>query len=141
MDVKMLLCALPIVAGCNVANDTGDDRPATFEFVTEAILKPSCGTAECHSAMKRAQGYAFDSLDGARKAFKTETPDLVFTCSQLSPPEAFPCNNDALNKSRLYKVIDDVDSKGNRMPLDQALSNKDIVLIRTWLQDDAPGLE
>lgn len=138
--MKKWLFALPIAAGCNLANDTQDDRPATLEFVTEAILKPSCATAECHSAMKAVRGYVFDSVAAARQTIATKS-GLVYTCAQLTPPATFPCGNDALNASYLYKVIDQQDNFGNRMPLDQALSNKDIVLIRTWILDDAPGLE
>lgn len=141
MDVKMWLFALLIAAGCNLENDTQDDRPATFEFITQAILKPSCGTAECHSAMKAEKGDVFDSVAGARETMTVTHTDLVFKCEQLEPAETFPCGNDALNLSYLYKVIDDRDNEGNRMPLDQALSNKDIVLIRSWILDDAPGLD
>src|ERR1700759_4113749 len=68
MNVKMWLCAL-LIAGCHLDQDTQDDRPATFEFITEAILKPSCGTAECHSAMKAEKQDVFDSVEGARTTF------------------------------------------------------------------------
>jgi len=140
MNVKMWPFALLLAAGCNVENDTQDDRPATFEFITQAILKPSCGTAECHSAMKAVKGDVFDSVAGARETMTVTHSDLVYKCEQLQPAETFPCGNDALNASYLYQVIDDKDVEGDRMPLDQALSNKDIVLIRTWILDDAPGL-
>jgi hypothetical protein len=139
MNVKKWLCVL-LIAGCNVSSDTSDDRPQTFEFITEAILKPSCGTAECHSAMKAEKGDVFDSVAGARTTITVTHSDLVFTCAQLQPPETFPCGDDALNISYLYKVIDDQDIEGDRMPLDQALSNKDIVLIREWIRGDAQGL-
>jgi len=139
MNVKMWLCVL-LIAGCDVSSDTTDDRPATFEFITQAILKPSCGQAECHSAMKAEKGDVFDSVAGARTTLTVTHTDLVFKCEQLEPAETFPCGDDALNLSYLYKVIDDRDNEGDRMPLDQALSNKDIVLIREWIRDDAPGL-
>ena len=138
MNVKMWLCALLITGACNLENDTQDDRPATFEFITQAILKPSCGTAECHSAMKAEKQDVFDSVDGARTTFTVTHTDLVFTCATLQPPEPSPCNNDDVNNSYLVQVISTADNEGDRMPLDQALSNKDIELIRTWIQDGAP---
>jgi len=136
MIVKMWLCAL-LIAGCNVSSDTQDDRPATFEFITEAILKPSCGTAECHSAMKAEKQDVFDSLEGARTTFTVTHTDLVITCEQLMPPQTSPCDA-AVTSSYLYTVIHDKDIEGDRMPLDQALSNKDQELIETWLSLGAP---
>src|SRR5438477_3898610 len=35
-------------AGCGNATD---DRPATWSYVSTAILQPSCATANCHSAL------------------------------------------------------------------------------------------
>ncbi|MEO6775677.1 MAG: hypothetical protein ABI467_22135 [Kofleriaceae bacterium] len=138
MSVKTWLCAL-LIAGCNLStSDTTDDRPETFGFITEAILKPSCATAECHSAMKAQSTDVFDSVAAARASIHAN--QLVFTCEQLMPAETFPCGDDALNVSYLYQVIDDKDAEGDRMPRDQALSNKDIVLIREWIRDGADGL-
>ena len=134
----MWLCAL-LIAGCNLDKDTQDDRPATFEFITEAILKPSCGTAECHSALKAVKQDVFDSVAGARTTFKVTHTDLVVTCEQLMPAQPSPCN-DSVAASYLYTVITSQDIEGDRMPLDQALSNKDIELIGTWISEGARGL-
>ncbi|HET9989282.1 MAG TPA: hypothetical protein VFQ65_12215 [Kofleriaceae bacterium] len=136
--MKMWLCAL-LIAGCALDKATQDDRPATFEFVTQAILKPSCGVAECHSALKAQKGDVFDSVAGARTTFTVTHPDLVVTCEQLVPPQTSPCN-DAVTKSYLYTVISSQDIEGDRMPLDQALSNKDQELIETWISEGARGL-
>jgi hypothetical protein len=135
MNVKMWLCAL-LIAGCNLQTETQDDRPATFEFITQAILKPSCGNAECHSAMKAVKQDVFDSVEGARKTFTVTHTDLVVTCEQLVPPQPSPCDA-AVVKSYLYTVIQDKDIEGDRMPLDQALSNKDQELIERWISEGA----
>lgn len=141
MSVKLWTFALiaGAVGACDLSKDTTDDRPATLEFVTQAILKPSCGTAECHSAMKAEKYDVFDSVAAAKDTFLNHT-DLVITCAKLQPPEDSPCDDHDINASYLVQVISTADNEGNRMPLDQALSNKDNELIRTWIRDGAPGL-
>src|SRR5882757_5366422 len=44
----VLALALVALAGCGKSTD---DRPATWTFVSTAILEPSCATANCHSAL------------------------------------------------------------------------------------------
>jgi len=111
------------VAGCNAT----EDRPETLAYITEAILAPSCGTATCHSAMKREFGYAFDSVAGAQESMAL---GLIAPCAEAPCP---PGN------SYLIQVISTIDSRGNRMPLDAPLANKDIDLIATWIEDGAFG--
>jgi hypothetical protein len=124
--MKLIFLAFAAVVACNVT----DDRPETLAYITETILEPSCGTAECHSAMKAEKHYVFDSVDAAR----TSLQDSVVTCDEP------PCTT-APAGSYLLTVITQKDDEGNRMPLDMPLSNKDIVLIEQWILDGSPGLE
>ncbi len=121
-----LALAVAALAACSVT----DDRPETLAYITETILAPSCGTAECHSAMKRQSGYAFDSVGAAQDSIKNGA--LVAICA--TPP----CDS-APGSSYLLTVITNQDIYGNRMPLDQPLPNLDAVLIANWITAGAPG--
>ncbi len=121
-----LLVPLGAIAACDVT----DDRPETLAYVTETVLAPNCGTAECHSAMKKQSNYVFDSVAGAQASIAGG--DLVATCA--TPP----CD-DADAGSYLLTVITTKDVEGNRMPRDQPLANKDIVYIASWITDGADG--
>lgn len=114
-----MACAL----GCNAT----EDRPETLAYITEAILAPSCGTANCHSAMKREYDYAFDSVAAAQAAMAN---GLIAPCAEAPCP---PGN------SFLIQVITTTDGITGRMPLDAPLANKDIDLIATWIEDGAAG--
>jgi hypothetical protein len=120
------LVPLGAIAACNVV----DDRPETLAYVTETVLAPSCGLAECHSAMKRQSNYVFDSVAGAQASIAGG--HLVATCALP------PCEN-ADASSYLLTVISTQDVEGDRMPRDQPLANKDIVYIASWITDGADG--
>ena len=123
---KLLVFVIVVLASCNVT----DDRPPTLGYITETILAPNCGVAECHSSLKRQSTYAFDTVANAQASIKSG--DLIATC-----PGA-PCPSSP-GDSYLLTVITNEDSFGNRMPLDEPLPNVDAVLIAQWLTDDAPG--
>jgi hypothetical protein len=128
--VLSIACACAFAA-CSAT----EDRPETLAYITETILAPFCATAECHSAMKDQSGYAFDSVELAQDAIAGETGTagmLIASCS------AVPCDASD-NNNYLLKVIDEQDIYGNRMPLDQPLANKDIVLIHDWIANGAVG--
>ena len=60
--MKLIILAFAALVACNVT----DDRPETLAYITQTILEPSCGTAECHSAMKAEKGYVFDSVEATQ---------------------------------------------------------------------------
>jgi hypothetical protein len=126
--VLSCVCAL---AACSAT----EDRPETLAYITETILGPYCATAECHSAMKDQSGYAFDSVELAQDAIAGETGTAG---PLIAPCTAVPCDASD-NNNYLLRVIDQQDNFGNRMPLDQPLDNKDIVLIHDWIANGAAG--
>lgn len=119
-----LVVATLALAACGTSDD---DRPATLEYITVAILQPSCSVAQCHSSFRRATDYAFDTVEEAR--------DTINTYNLVVPedPEA----------SLLYQVLVSPGGEGNtpRMPFDQPLSDIDVALIHKWITANAPGLE
>lgn len=114
---RLVLAGAISLAACN---QTDNNRPATLEYITEAILQPSCSQYDCHSSFRREFGYAFDTVSEARKSLGP----LVSTAE----PET----------SLLYVVLT---RKLKRMPYDSPLPDKDIDLILQWIQDGAPGLD
>ncbi|MEZ4365971.1 MAG: c-type cytochrome domain-containing protein [Kofleriaceae bacterium] len=106
------LALLAVAAGC--ADDV-DPRPAELPYLVEAILRPSCGTAACHSSLTQTEGLVFDTLEGTRATLNSE-PDLV----SVLDPEA----------SKLLRVLD---GSAARMPPDAPIPDADIALIRAWI--------
>src|SRR5688572_18619022 len=135
---RVILLAAIATAGCAevecegegaAAVCTGDDRPATIEYVTATILKPSCANAQCHSAFANASGYRFDTVEHVQQSALVVDPSLIV-----------PMTSDA---SLLYLVlIRSSDEPGGlpRMPYDQPLPAGDIALIRRWIDEGADGL-
>jgi hypothetical protein len=116
---RLVLVAAVALAACS---QTDNNRPATLEYITEAILQPSCSQAVCHSSYKLEFGYAFDTVEAARRSIRDH--------NLVQPSDA--------TASLLYNVL--IRDK-KRMPYDAPLLQKDIDLIKQWIDDGAPGLE
>ncbi len=118
--MQRLAIASLVLAACGTSDD---ERPRNLDYITEAILAPSCGAAQCHSSFKQADGLVFDTIDGARTTFQSddqlfgtgETPTLIFnlTLEQVGKP---------------------------RMPIEAPIPDVDIQLIKEWMQAGAPGV-
>ncbi len=124
MALALAIC----VIGCGI----DETRPENLAYITTTILAPRCGTSTCHSEMKRQSGLVFDSVAGAQRSIALG--GLVATCEE-PPCETGP------RDSYLLTVITDGDARGNRMPLDAPLANRDIALMATWITDGAAGYE
>jgi len=116
---RLVLVGAAALAACN---QTDNNRPATLEYITEAILQPSCGQYTCHSSYRRENGYAFDTVATAKKSLEQQ--------GLVNPMEP--------ETSRLYVVLT---RKVKRMPYDSPLPDKDVALILQWIKDGAPGLD
>jgi hypothetical protein len=112
---RLVLAALGLaLAGC--AADT-DERPATFEYIATAILRPGCATATCHSAMTRREDVDFSTVEASAETIDREA--LVF-----------PGNTDPA-ESALINLL--TTSGEKRMPIDGPLPQADIDLIAEWI--------
>ena len=123
-----------LAATALLACSTTDDRPQTLAFITESILAPNCGTAECHSTKKHQSNDVFDNVAGAQASMATYG---LLLCS-ANGSTLDPCVVDA-RKTYLYQVIDDKDIEGDQMPLDQPLATADLALIVDWINAGADG--
>ncbi|CAN5556269.1 hypothetical protein BH11MYX1_BH11MYX1_04980 [soil metagenome] len=131
-----------LILGCDFSKSAEDRRPLTAEYVTETILKPSCGTAECHSAMKQQNGYIFDSVAGLKYSARVIDTGLVQTCESLGVPDIATCvqtNFDVQNSLLILSITNTPGLK--QMPFDQPMSNQDVALLTDWIQAGAEGLD
>lgn len=113
------LFLLLAAAGCGVEDDP---RPAEFDYISTAILQPSCGNAACHSSQNQRKGLILDNPDDG---YRTLVEDSGYV-NQLLPEE-----------SGLVPFILRGDGE-LRMPLDAPLPDADIDLIDRWILAGAP---
>ncbi|HEY4057207.1 MAG TPA: c-type cytochrome domain-containing protein [Kofleriaceae bacterium] len=118
---RLALLVTVTFAGCGTSPD---ERPVTFEYVSLGILAPTCGQVQCHSSTTKEEGYAFDTLAGAREAL------IDLAGGPNDPPVA--------EGTQLIEVI--TTSGGDRMPPDSPLADEDVDLIRNWINDGRRGL-
>jgi hypothetical protein len=128
-----LACGLALlIAGCGVSTD---ERPLTVEYVTYAILSPTCGAAPCHSSFRQARGDVFDTIAGVR--YSLVDNGLIKFDSPVYDP-AKPGN------SQLIQWLTKTDPLGlgiGRMPYDAPMPNEDIKFLEDWIGAGAPGAQ
>ncbi len=111
-----------------------DDRPATFTYVYETVIAPSCATIGCHNKVSQTYGLQFETKEGAYAGLTGQACDEG---SDL-PGEAVanyvrPGDPD---RSQLISLLygDDVP---RRMPPDRGISEVDIELVERWILEGA----
>ncbi len=124
---RFLIGAAFVLGACGSAED---DRPQSLEYITQTILAPSCGNAQCHSSfahvgVPNTSGYAFDTV---------ETSNSSIVCGGL----VVPGDTDSFLLVVLTRPGGDMAA---RMPYDSPLPNPDIALIRSWIESGAAGLK
>jgi hypothetical protein len=114
-----------VAASCR----TEDDRPATMTYITEAILAPTCGEAQCHAAFTANRNDVFDSVEAARRSIHR---NFLATID----------NRDEPDQADLITWITQDNPLGlgiGRMPRDAPMPNEDVALIRNWIAAGVPG--
>ncbi len=123
-----------VIASAGCTRDA-DDRPKTLAYITEAILAPTCGKAECHSTFAQTVGDVFDTVVGARYTI-VHDPLISLPADQMAP-----------TGSQLYQSITTgLPSRQGlsglvRMPYDAPMPNEDIYLIEAWIAAGAEGAQ
>jgi hypothetical protein len=123
---------VPLVAACGT---TTDDRPRTIEYVTEAILAPTCGAADCHSSFAQQRGDVFDTVEAARRSLVVNGL-IAFDSLDYSPADP--------DNAPLIVWISQTDPFGlgiGRMPLDAPMPNADVNLLKQYIREGAPGAQ
>ncbi|MBC8131766.1 MAG: hypothetical protein H7X95_02200 [Deltaproteobacteria bacterium] len=113
----LALACLATAAGCGEQTDT---RPATWSYISTAIVQPSCATANCHSNLSQRSGV---DLGEIREGY-AQLVGRHFVLSERPQTSALI----ALLKG----------SGTRRMPPDFALADDDIDLISRWITNGAP---
>lgn len=127
------------LAGCGSSTD---NRPATWSYVSTAILQPSCATANCHSALAqraqvdlstRAAGY-HSLVDRRFVISQAAVTDGGADAVALGAP-AYLTDDQRVERSQ---VINLMHAEGNlRMPPDMPLPETDIQLVVKWIREGA----
>lgn len=121
---RQLIALAIVLIGCGAQ----DDRAPNLDYITETILRPTCGTAVCHSTFRQEQGYIFDTVEGSRHTFQS---DEILT---------LPSNNEDRNSTPGLVVNLTTEQPGApRMPYNEAMPDADVALIQRWLHDGAAG--
>ncbi len=123
---RLVLATAIALTACGTAVD---DRPANLDYITEAILAPSCGTATCHSSFRRELGYVFDNVAGARASFQAD--EILIRPSDPEDPNS---------PAGLYLNLTIEQPGAPRMPYYEPLPDHDLDLIERWLKAGAPGV-
>ena len=105
-----------------------DDRSLDAQFVTEAILAPTCGAAECHSTFTEQKTDVFDTVVGMRESV-IKNGLVVIDSSQFDPQDP--------DSAQLIVWMTKNDPLGagiGRMPLDAPMPFEDISLLKEWIR-------
>jgi hypothetical protein len=111
--LKLAAGALATAAMLPGCADAEDQRPADLEYITMTILKPSCGTVNCHSSSAQKADLVFDSVSNAKATLN---------------------NNDIVNMLPLLR------REYRPMPPNDVVPDVDIELIEAWIAAGSPGL-
>jgi len=103
-------------AGCGSQED---DRPATWEYISTAIIQPNCATANCHSNLAQSSGVQLDRINRGYDAL-------------ISRYFVIPGHPE---DSSLMLLLNGRGSR--RMPPDFPLAQQDIDLIAQWITNGA----
>ena len=108
-----------------------DQRPRTVEYITEAVLAPNCGNAQCHSSFRNVKGYAFDTVERSQQSL---VGGLVGVIDLNAKDEPQGDHTSSFLVNVLTRAVD-------RMPYDQGLPEPDLDLINRWIDFGAPGAQ
>ena len=123
---------IALAVAVTACGSVDDNRPLDAQYVTAAILAPTCGAAECHSTFTQAGhngvAYVFDTLVGMRRTMVVN--GLISLDSNQFDPAA-------PEGSTLIAWLTKTDPLGlgiGRMPFDAPMPNEDIHFIEDWIR-------
>lgn len=139
VSALMLVSLTAAGAGCGSATD---NRPATWSYVSTAILQPSCATANCHSALaQRAQVDLSTRAAGYHSLVDRHfviTPAAVTDGGAAAVEAGVPAYLTDDQRVERSQVINLMHAQGSlRMPPDMPLPETDIQLVEKWIRDGA----
>jgi hypothetical protein len=132
--VALSLSALGLLGGGAGCGGSSDPRPATWSYISTAILEPSCATANCHSAIAARAGVDL-STRAAGFASLVGRHSYVISKEATQGANPVPTADERVERSAVPKLMRAI---GNlRMPPDLPLPEPDILLFEQWIRDGA----
>ena len=135
----MVRCAWIALLAVTVAacGSVDDNRPLDAQYVTAAVLAPTCGAAECHSTFTQAgpgtTPYVFDTLVGMRRTI-VDNGLVILDSNQFDPSDPAGAALIAwLTKTDPFQL------GIGRMPYDAPMPNEDIHFLEDWIQRPGHG--
>ena len=126
LTLTLAFGALALGAGCGGSTD---DRPATWTFVSTAILEPSCATANCHSAITNRASVDLSNRDVGYNSLI----DRHFVIPKVTGSTM--TDDERVARSPVAHLMR---AEGNlRMPPDLPLPEIDILLFEKWIRAGA----
>jgi hypothetical protein len=120
------------IAGCGKSTD---DRPATWSYVSTAILQPNCATANCHSAIAQRASVDLSTREAGYHSLIDR--HFVITPQSVAADGGAELLTDDQRVER-SQIINLMHAQGNlRMPPDMPLPETDIQLVASWIRAGA----
>jgi hypothetical protein len=113
-----------VLAACGT---TTDNRPLDAQYITEAILAPTCGAANCHSTFAQNRGDVFDTLEGMRRSI-VDNGLVTLDSTQFDPADP-----PSAQLIQWVTKIDPLNLGIGRMPFDAPMPNEDIYQLERWI--------
>lgn len=122
----MLLVSSVLLGACG-----GDeDRPATWSYISPAIIQPNCATSSCHSRGTAVSGLDLSTAkDGYETLFYQTLAGNRSGLPRRLITRGNPTQSRVVNMLRAYGAA--------RMPPDRPLAEADIALIEEWILSGA----
>ena len=129
------LLSLTLVSVMLMSSGCGreDDRPASFTYVYDTILGPSCATIGCHNSFTQIYGFQFNTKEGMYAILRGHACYEGTEIEGASRNYVYPGDPE---RSRLIHLLYGEDV-ALRMPPDRGLSSVDIELVEQWILEGA----
>lgn len=124
----VVVIALTCALGC----DSVADRPTDWDYIFTAIVRPSCATAACHSAITKQSGLDLSTHDAAYESLVRRP------CGSLDPPaDERGVNVDPGHPETSPLLSWLRGSYNDTMPPDLPLPEVEIEAIERWILEGA----
>ena len=145
-------CAWAVLAGSGSGCGDADPRPATWGYISPAILQPNCATTSCHGPAAAVSGLDFSTPERGYASLSSLWVWIPVPPDAGVPPAGVPCSTvdgTLVCEERIRPLVTPYDPANSRlvnmlrardaprMPPDRPLTEPDIRLIERWISNGA----
>ncbi|HEY0715679.1 MAG TPA: hypothetical protein VGF45_23555 [Polyangia bacterium] len=109
-----------------------ENRPASWEYISPAIIQPNCATSSCHSKAAAVAGLDLSETGNGYRSLMGQSlptrPDTDYKGN--NPPRVLVVPGNP-TQSRIVNMMRGIGA--NLMPPDRPLPEADIALIEEWI--------